>query len=160
MRDFSGGVYGVDVFFVISGYLITSTLLKEHAETRSISLRDFYHRRASASPRVRFRMPNGVVMITILLSWQDPGMALGGSTVVSLAAAVVLSAAGADGWLANLLGHPILAWIGQRSCRLYLWHYPVMLAGLLHFHLPQGLTADNDRNGCCVPTCCDLLQVR
>jgi fucose 4-O-acetylase-like acetyltransferase len=33
---------GVRVFFVISGYLITTLLLKEYAKTSSISLREFY----------------------------------------------------------------------------------------------------------------------
>jgi len=37
---------GVDVFFVISGYLITTILLKEHERTSTISLREFYIRRA------------------------------------------------------------------------------------------------------------------
>jgi len=41
-----GGYIGVDVFFVLSGFLITSLLLTEHATTGSISLRDFYRRRA------------------------------------------------------------------------------------------------------------------
>jgi len=38
--------FGVRVFFVISGFLITSLLLGEWAATRSISLRRFYLRRA------------------------------------------------------------------------------------------------------------------
>lgn len=42
---FSGGYVGVDVFFVISGYLITSLILVELAEDR-FSLVDFYARRA------------------------------------------------------------------------------------------------------------------
>ena len=41
----SGGFIGVDIFFVISGFLITSLLLKEHAHTGRISLVDFYRRR-------------------------------------------------------------------------------------------------------------------
>jgi peptidoglycan/LPS O-acetylase OafA/YrhL len=40
-----GGFVGVDVFFVISGYLITGLLLHEHQATGSISFRDFYVRR-------------------------------------------------------------------------------------------------------------------
>ena len=40
------GYLGVRVFFVISGFLITSLLLHEHARTRTISLRGFYARRA------------------------------------------------------------------------------------------------------------------
>jgi peptidoglycan/LPS O-acetylase OafA/YrhL len=37
---------GVRMFFVISGYLITTILLNEHARTSSINLRQFYIRRA------------------------------------------------------------------------------------------------------------------
>ncbi|MAK59583.1 MAG: acyltransferase [Ponticaulis sp.] len=42
---FSGGYVGVDVFFVISGYLITTILITEHDEGR-FSLINFYERRA------------------------------------------------------------------------------------------------------------------
>ncbi len=42
----SGGYVGVDVFFVISGFLITSLLIKEATHRRGISLGDFYARRA------------------------------------------------------------------------------------------------------------------
>lgn len=41
---FSGGYVGVDLFFVISGYLITSTLLRDHEKGRA-SLIAFYERR-------------------------------------------------------------------------------------------------------------------
>ena len=40
------GATGVRIFFVISGYLITSLLLREHEKRGSISLRGFYFRRA------------------------------------------------------------------------------------------------------------------
>jgi peptidoglycan/LPS O-acetylase OafA/YrhL len=42
----NGGFIGVDVFFVVSGYLITSLLLGESARTGRISLGRFYARRA------------------------------------------------------------------------------------------------------------------
>jgi peptidoglycan/LPS O-acetylase OafA/YrhL len=42
---FGGGFVGVDVFFVISGYLITGLLVAELRETGSISLSKFYARR-------------------------------------------------------------------------------------------------------------------
>lgn len=42
---FSGGYVGVDVFFVISGYLITSIILKEK-EAGSFTIAGFYERRA------------------------------------------------------------------------------------------------------------------
>jgi peptidoglycan/LPS O-acetylase OafA/YrhL len=44
--DFSGGFLGVDIFFVLSGFLITSLLLEEYEIRGKISLRNFYIRRA------------------------------------------------------------------------------------------------------------------
>ena len=41
---FSGGYLGVDVFFVISGYLITKILL-EASKNKSLNFMDFYERR-------------------------------------------------------------------------------------------------------------------
>jgi peptidoglycan/LPS O-acetylase OafA/YrhL len=41
-----GGGYGVDVFFVLSGFLIATLLLDEHAQTGRIDFRGFYTRRA------------------------------------------------------------------------------------------------------------------
>ena len=43
---FTGGYVGVDVFFVISGFLITTLLLEEQARTGRIDLFAFYGRRA------------------------------------------------------------------------------------------------------------------
>lgn len=43
---FKGGFIGVDLFFVLSGYLITSILLVEHSCTKKISYAKFYTRRA------------------------------------------------------------------------------------------------------------------
>ena len=40
-----GGFVGVDVFFVLSGFLITSLLLREHARSGRLDLRRFYVRR-------------------------------------------------------------------------------------------------------------------
>ena len=42
----SGGFLGVDTFFVLSGYLITSLLLVEYESTGTVSLREFWVRRA------------------------------------------------------------------------------------------------------------------
>ena len=41
-----GGFVGVDVFFVISGFVISQLLLRELRQTGTVRLRDFYVRRA------------------------------------------------------------------------------------------------------------------
>ncbi len=43
---FKGGYIGVDIFFVISGYLITSIILNEIKQNNNFNLANFYERRA------------------------------------------------------------------------------------------------------------------
>ena len=59
-QSFSGGFIGVDIFFVISGYLITSIILKELVNTGSFSFKFFYER------RIRRILP--VLLVVMLLS--------------------------------------------------------------------------------------------
>jgi peptidoglycan/LPS O-acetylase OafA/YrhL len=60
-----GGFIGVDVFFVISGYLITAHLLGEIRATGRISLPRFYARRA----RRLLPMATVVILATLVASW-------------------------------------------------------------------------------------------
>ncbi|WP_266094995.1 acyltransferase family protein [Microlunatus elymi] len=55
----AGGFIGVDVFFVISGFLITSLLVREHAKTGRISIKAFYQRRA------RRILPAGLLVLLV-----------------------------------------------------------------------------------------------
>ena len=41
-----GGFLGVDVFFTLSGFLITTLLCEEHARTGTLAIGSFYARRA------------------------------------------------------------------------------------------------------------------
>jgi peptidoglycan/LPS O-acetylase OafA/YrhL len=41
----SGGFIGVDIFYVISGFLITNLIIKEISTKGNLNLRNFYHRR-------------------------------------------------------------------------------------------------------------------
>lgn len=61
---FSGGFVGVDVFFVISGYLIT-TILIDDIENKQFSLIHFYERRARRILPALFV----VMAVSILFSW-------------------------------------------------------------------------------------------
>ncbi|BBY45911.1 acyltransferase family protein [Mycolicibacterium celeriflavum] len=61
----SGGFLGVDVFFVLSGFLITSLLLDEHARTGRIRLRDFWIRRA------RRLLPALLVTVLAVVAFRD-----------------------------------------------------------------------------------------
>ena len=42
---FKGGYFGVDIFFVISGYLISSIIFRELNQTKTFSFKYFYERR-------------------------------------------------------------------------------------------------------------------
>jgi len=55
-----GGFLGVEVFFVVSGYLITTLMIEERAKTGSVSLHSFWLRRA------RRLLPALFVMLTAL----------------------------------------------------------------------------------------------
>lgn len=61
---FSGGYVGVDVFFVISGYLITTIIISEK-EKGSFSLVNFYERRARRIIPALFL----VMLVSTLFSW-------------------------------------------------------------------------------------------
>jgi peptidoglycan/LPS O-acetylase OafA/YrhL len=68
---------GVRVFFVISGYLITSILLHEHSETSTIDLRQFYIRRAyRILPAAAVFMLFALVAFWHDLRWYDIGAML------------------------------------------------------------------------------------
>src|SRR5882757_825306 len=65
-----GGFLGVDLFFVISGYLITRMLLAEIDATGRLSIRDFYAR------RIRRLLPAVVTLLVVTatasaLIWRD-----------------------------------------------------------------------------------------
>lgn len=92
-----GGFFGVDIFFVISGFLITSLLLTEIATTGRIALLNFWRRRA------RRLLP---ALALVLLVCTSLALIVGGDVLVGVAAQIfgasffvnnwVLIAGGAD----------------------------------------------------------------
>src|SRR6056300_504120 len=64
-KIFKGGFIGVDIFFVISGYLITSIILKELVTTGSFSFKNFYERRVRRIlPALLF-----VMLVSLPFAW-------------------------------------------------------------------------------------------
>ena len=64
-QPFKGGFIGVDIFFVISGYLITSIILKELVTTGTFSFKHFYERRVRRIlPALLF-----VMLVSLLFAW-------------------------------------------------------------------------------------------
>lgn len=74
----SGGFLGVDIFFVISGFLITHLLMAEHVGTGRVSLRDFYLRRV-----FRILPPLVCAIVLAMLLW--PGSTADRMVVVQAA---------------------------------------------------------------------------
>jgi peptidoglycan/LPS O-acetylase OafA/YrhL len=60
-----GGYLGVDLFFVLSGFLITSLLLEEHDETGTIRLAKFWGRRARRLLPALFVMVAAVMVFVV-----------------------------------------------------------------------------------------------
>ena len=65
---FSGGFIGVDIFFVISGYLILSIILRELNSTNNFSFIYFYERRVRRLLPVLFL----VMIVSVPAGWCWP----------------------------------------------------------------------------------------
>ena len=134
----AAGYAGVDVFFVISGYLITALLLREQAATGAIDLRDFYAR------RVRRIVP---ALVPVVLATLAAGqLLLDSHELMALADSAVAAAL----FVANLFFlHRADGYFQEASATLPLLHlwslsveeqfylaWPLLLLGLLRLRLP------------------------
>ncbi len=88
VAQLSGGYVGVDVFFVISGFVITGLLLRERASTRRTSILSFYARRC----RRIIPAATVVIIVTVVLSYMLLGVVGGNrSATDGIWAAIFLS---------------------------------------------------------------------
>jgi peptidoglycan/LPS O-acetylase OafA/YrhL len=85
-----GGYLGVDIFFVVSGYLITTLLLRERAAHGRISLRGFWTRRA------RRLLPALAVLLLVCCA---AALLVGGDVLVGLGMQVVGAVTFSSNWL-------------------------------------------------------------
>ena len=70
-RPFTGGYLGVDLFFVLSGFLITSLLFEEHLIEGRIALGRFYARRAKRLfPALAISLVATSVIIIVMGHWK------------------------------------------------------------------------------------------
>ena len=82
-QPFKGGFIGVDIFFVISGYLITSIILKELLTTSTFSFKYFYER------RIRRILP--VLLFIMLVSLPIAWMYLLPSNLLEFSKSIIYS---------------------------------------------------------------------
>lgn len=142
-----GGYVGVDVFFVISGFLITSLLVREREDTGRISLSNFYSRRA----RRILPMSAVVVVATLLASlrWLEPlrreSLGVDAIGTATFSSNLIFADRGADYLQASLPPSPLQHyWSLAVEEQFYLvWPALIILVtlGVRHTRLKVGITS-------------------
>ncbi|WP_213816492.1 acyltransferase family protein [Glaciihabitans sp. dw_435] len=95
-----GGALGVDIFFVISGFLITRLLLREHAATGRVRLAAFWTRRA------RRLLP---ALAALVLVCTLAAAVIGGDVMVGIGTQVLSAATFSSNWVAIATGSDYFA---------------------------------------------------
>jgi peptidoglycan/LPS O-acetylase OafA/YrhL len=128
---FPGGYIGVDVFFVLSGFLITVLLLQEHAALGTVSLKRFYVRRAlRLLPALLVVCASVMTVASFVPRLEERTETMRGS----LAALTYTAApAAAFGWAD--LGLMLHTWSLSVEEYFYLF-WPLLLLALLRRHRP------------------------
>lgn len=79
---FRGGFIGVDIFFVLSGFLITSLLLSETSSTGKVNLRNFYIRRI-------LRLGPALVLMLLIVSLTAHALDLKGPAGADILSSII-----------------------------------------------------------------------
>jgi peptidoglycan/LPS O-acetylase OafA/YrhL len=111
-----GGFLGVDVFFVISGYLITMLLLEEHRRTGAIGIRGFYTRRARRLLPALFVLLLTVCVVAALFYRKE---------MADLRAQVVAAATYCTNWYLIASGGSYFEELGRPLALRHLWSLAV-----------------------------------
>jgi peptidoglycan/LPS O-acetylase OafA/YrhL len=113
LGHFGGGWIGVDVFFVLSGYLITTLLLTERAASGGVGLRRFWARRAR-------RLLPGVLLLLVVLgvyAWAGgPGLVAAQLRAPALATLFYFA-----NWQQNAAAHSYFAAFSAPTPLIHTW---------------------------------------
>lgn len=134
MPGFSGGYIGVDLFFVLSGYLISGLLLDERARTGTIAFASFYARRARRLLPASASMMLAVTIAGMLISAPSAqGWFAEGVSFASLYMSnIQFIRSGADYYGGSAERHPLLhTWSLSVEEQFYLV-WPLAIAGVAY----------------------------
>lgn len=128
-----GGFAGVDIFFVVSGFVITAQLLRELERTGRISLPGFYARRA------RRLLPAAavVLVVTTLMSWLSVSRVQWQAISTDIIGAAtyvvnwVFSARSVDYMAEDVAPSPVLHFWSLAVEEQFYFIWPLVLLGLL-----------------------------
>jgi peptidoglycan/LPS O-acetylase OafA/YrhL len=139
LAGFDGGFVGVDVFFVISGFLITS-ILKREIDAGRFSLLGFYERRARRIVPALFVMSAVTAYVAYRLLPPEQVVEVGkGLVAVALFVSNIYFWAHAGYWDAAAREHPLLhTWSLGVEEQFYIV-FPWLLAGLRRWAKPRAV---------------------
>jgi peptidoglycan/LPS O-acetylase OafA/YrhL len=116
-QPFKGGFIGVDIFFVISGYLITSIILKELVTTGSFLFKHFYER------RIRRILP--VLLFVMMVSFPVAWMYLLPSSFLDFSKSILYSLGFSSNFYFHYSGQEYGAESGLLKPFLHTWSLSV-----------------------------------
>jgi peptidoglycan/LPS O-acetylase OafA/YrhL len=116
-----GGFLGVDLFFVLSGFLITTLLLEERLETGRLALTAFWRRRARRLLPALFAMLTVVVFVPWFVTTFISTTALAGFDVSAIRGGALASWFYIANWFAIVHGHSYFAQLALPSPLNHTW---------------------------------------